>query len=130
AGEKKIMKKPRQTSRGVKPTIEVSNSNPFDVLNSVDNDEELGTYGGTTNLVNNEATSSGSSFMNVDNNSIGTTPIMDKIRKFENLIIDGQAILVDKASNPLKKVESQEVVLSIVATHMVIGEPQRVSSDF
>ncbi|GKB75171.1 retrotransposon protein, putative, ty1-copia subclass [Tanacetum coccineum] len=94
AGEKKTVKKPSQTSRGiqvgpkmgfkpqkeyipvpkkaiasfsgnkkkgVKPTIEVSNSNPFDVLNSVDNDEEL--------------------------------------------VIDGQAILVDKDGNPLKKVE-------------------------
>ncbi|GJW17682.1 RNA-directed DNA polymerase [Tanacetum coccineum] len=35
----------------------------------------------------------------------GTTPIMDKIWKFENLVIDGQAILVDEAGNPLKKVE-------------------------
>ncbi|GJZ72210.1 hypothetical protein Tco_0636061, partial [Tanacetum coccineum] len=72
ASEKKTMKKPSQTSRGVsvgpkkgfkpqkeyrpvpknpnasfsgskkkgvEPTIEVSNSNPFDVLNSVDNDD-------------------------------------------------------------------------------------------
>ncbi|GJW18464.1 C2H2 and C2HC zinc fingers superfamily protein [Tanacetum coccineum] len=109
ADEKKTVKKPSQTSRGVpvgpkmgfkpqkeyrhvpknttanssgnkkkgvEPTIEVCNSNPFDVLNSVDNDED-----------------------------IGTTPIMDKIGKFENLVIDGQAILVDKDSNPLKKVE-------------------------
>ncbi|GJS13057.1 RNA-directed DNA polymerase, eukaryota, reverse transcriptase zinc-binding domain protein [Tanacetum coccineum] len=138
ADEKKTVKKPSQTSRGVlvglkmglkpqkeyrpvpkkttasssgnkkkgvEPTIEVSNSNPFDVLNLVDNDEELGTYEGNTNLVNNEATSSGSFFMNVDNNSIGTTPIMDKIGKFENLVIDGQAIIVDKAGNPLKKVD-------------------------
>ncbi|GJR40629.1 RNA-directed DNA polymerase [Tanacetum coccineum] len=37
--------------------------------------------------------------------STGTTPIMDKIWKFENLVIDGQAILVDEAGNPLKKVE-------------------------
>ncbi|GKE49372.1 nucleotide-diphospho-sugar transferase, partial [Tanacetum coccineum] len=75
AGEKKTVKKPSQTSRGVpvspkmgfkpqkeyrpvtkkpsasssgnkkkgvEPTIEVSNSNPFDVLNSVDNDAEFG----------------------------------------------------------------------------------------
>ncbi|GJY96006.1 RNA-directed DNA polymerase, eukaryota, reverse transcriptase zinc-binding domain protein, partial [Tanacetum coccineum] len=75
AGEKKTVKKPSQTSRGVpvgpkmgfkpqkeyrpvpkkpnasssgnkkkgvEPTIEVSNSNPFDVLNSVDNDVEFG----------------------------------------------------------------------------------------
>ncbi|GKD15709.1 zinc finger, CCHC-type containing protein, partial [Tanacetum coccineum] len=74
AGEKKTVKKPSQTSRGVpvgpkmgfkpqkeyrpvskkptansssnknkgvEPTIEVSNSNPFEVLNLVDNDEEL-----------------------------------------------------------------------------------------
>ncbi|GJT14717.1 hypothetical protein Tco_0873423 [Tanacetum coccineum] len=90
--------------KGVKPTIEVSNSNPFEVLNSVDNDVELGTNGGTTNLVNNGVTSSGSSFMNVDNSSTGTTPIIDKIGKFEELLTSGQAILVNEASNPLKKV--------------------------
>ncbi|GJU85945.1 hypothetical protein Tco_1293491 [Tanacetum coccineum] len=100
AGEKKTVKKPSQTSRGVlvgpkmgfkpqkeyrsvtkkpnvsssgnkkkgvEPTIKVSNSNPFDVLNSVDNDMEFGTNGGTTNLINNGATSSGSSYMNIDN---------------------------------------------------------------
>ncbi|GJX08796.1 hypothetical protein Tco_0196728 [Tanacetum coccineum] len=37
--------------------------------------------------------------------SYGTTPIIDKIRKFEDLLTSGQAILVDKAGNPLKKVE-------------------------
>ncbi|GKD11711.1 hypothetical protein Tco_1196118, partial [Tanacetum coccineum] len=59
-----VPKKPNASSsgnkkKGMEPTIEVSNSNPFDVLNSVDNDGEFGTNGGTTNLVNNEATSSG-----------------------------------------------------------------------
>ncbi|GJR86612.1 hypothetical protein Tco_0210623 [Tanacetum coccineum] len=52
------MKKPSQATRGVpvgpkkdmKPIIEVSNSNPFDVLNSVENDVDLGTNGGTLNL--------------------------------------------------------------------------------
>ncbi|GKD61455.1 retrotransposon protein, putative, ty1-copia subclass [Tanacetum coccineum] len=137
AGEKKTLKKPNQTSRGVpvgtkmgfkphkeyrpvpkKPTtsssgnkkkgvesiIEVGNSNLFEVLNSVDNDVELGINGGITNLVNNGATSSGSSFMNVDNNITSTTPIIEKIRKFEELLTSGQAILVDEADNPLKKV--------------------------
>nr|GEX59735.1 hypothetical protein [Tanacetum cinerariifolium] len=47
--------------KGVEPTIKVSNSNTFNVLNLVDNDEEL--------------------------------------------VIDGQAILVDKVGNPLKKVD-------------------------
>ncbi|GKA25302.1 hypothetical protein Tco_0711411 [Tanacetum coccineum] len=119
AGEKKTVKKPSQTSRGIpstasssgnkkkgaQPIIEVSNLNPFDVLNSVDNDVKFGTNRGTTNLVNNGATSSGSSFMNVDNSSSGTTPIIKKIGKFEDLLTSGQAILVDKAGNPLKKVE-------------------------
>ncbi|GJU44806.1 hypothetical protein Tco_1202072 [Tanacetum coccineum] len=91
--------------KGVEPTIEVSNSNPFKVLNSVDNDVEFGTNRGTTSLVNNGATSSGSYFMNIDNSSTGTTPIINKIEKFKELLISGQAILVDKAGNPLKKVE-------------------------
>ncbi|GJS89807.1 retrotransposon protein, putative, ty1-copia subclass [Tanacetum coccineum] len=73
AGDKKTVKKPSKTSRdvskGVEPTIEVSNSNPFDVLNSVDNDVECGTNRGTTNLENSGDTSCGSSFMNVDNSS-------------------------------------------------------------
>ncbi|GJZ38019.1 RNA-directed DNA polymerase, eukaryota, reverse transcriptase zinc-binding domain protein [Tanacetum coccineum] len=91
------------TKKGVEPTIEVSNSNPFEVLNSVDNDVELGISGGTTNLVNNETNLNGPSFMNVDNSSTGTTPIIDKIGKFKDLLTSGQAILVDEAGNPLKK---------------------------
>nr|GEY24495.1 hypothetical protein [Tanacetum cinerariifolium] len=42
---------------------------------------------------------------NVENSSTNTTPSMDKIDKFEDLIIDGQAILVDETGNPLNKVE-------------------------
>ncbi|GKB96610.1 hypothetical protein Tco_0982747 [Tanacetum coccineum] len=91
--------------KGVVHTNEVSNSNPFDALNSVDNVVELGTNGGTTNLVKNGANSSGSSFMNFENSSTCNTPIIDKIGKFEDLLIDGQAILVDEAGNPLKRVE-------------------------
>ncbi|GJQ99021.1 hypothetical protein Tco_0522006 [Tanacetum coccineum] len=44
-------------------------------------------------------------FMNADNSSSSTTPIIDKIGKFEELLTSGQAIFVDKAGNPLKKVE-------------------------
>nr|GEU64637.1 hypothetical protein [Tanacetum cinerariifolium] len=71
--------------KGVEPTIEVSNSNPFDVLNTVDNDVEFGTNGRTTSLVNNEATSSRSSFMNIDNDGefASNTPIGEKIDKIE-----------------------------------------------
>ncbi|GKG15620.1 hypothetical protein Tco_0357943 [Tanacetum coccineum] len=89
-----VPKKPTASPSGnmkkdVEPIIEVSNSNSFDVFNSVDNDVVFGTNGGTTNLVNNWATSSGSSFMNVDNSSSGTTPIIEKIRKFEDLLTSG-----------------------------------------
>nr|GEY95093.1 hypothetical protein [Tanacetum cinerariifolium] len=56
---------------------------------------------GSTNMVNNVATLSGSSLMNVDN----IIPIIDKIEKFKDLLSSGQAILVDNAGNPLKKVE-------------------------
>nr|GEV81154.1 hypothetical protein [Tanacetum cinerariifolium] len=91
--------------KGVAHTNEVRNSNPFDVLNLVDNDEELCTNEGTKNLDNNGVNSSGSSFMNVENSSTGNTPIIDKNGKFKDLLIDRQAILVDEAGNPLKKVE-------------------------
>ncbi|GJU09023.1 nucleotide-diphospho-sugar transferase [Tanacetum coccineum] len=136
AGEKKTVKKPSQTSRGVpvgpkmgfkpqkeyrpvtkkpnasssgnkkkgvEPTIKVSNSNPFDVLNSVDNDVEFGTNRGTTNLVNNEATSSGSSFMNIDNDGefASNTPIGEKIDKIERQICEGKLRLLDNDGNPL-----------------------------
>ncbi|GKA23582.1 putative reverse transcriptase domain-containing protein [Tanacetum coccineum] len=65
----------------------------------------FGTNGGTTNLVNNGANSSGSSFMNVENSSTSNTHIIDKIRKFKDLLIHGQAILVDEAGIPLNKLE-------------------------
>nr|GEU58455.1 hypothetical protein [Tanacetum cinerariifolium] len=125
AGEKKTVKKPSQTSRGVsvgpkigfkpqkeyrpipkksdassssnkkkcvEPTIKVSNSNSFDVFNSVDNDVEFGTNEGTTNLVNNEATSSGS-FMNIDNDGefASNTPIGEKIDKIERQICEDES---------------------------------------
>ncbi|GJZ46791.1 hypothetical protein Tco_0600623 [Tanacetum coccineum] len=99
--------------------IKVSKSNPFKVLNSVDNDVELGTNEGTTNLINNEATSSGFSFMNVDSSSTRTTPIIDKIMKFEELLTSGKATLIDEVGNPLKKVEysddyySEDEVVSV-----------------
>nr|GFD28040.1 hypothetical protein [Tanacetum cinerariifolium] len=76
-----------------------------DVLDSVDNDVEFGTNRRTTNLVNNKANSSGSSFKNVDNSSSGTTPIIDKIEMFKDLFTSGEAILMDKYGNPLKIIE-------------------------
>ncbi|GJT63229.1 hypothetical protein Tco_1006762 [Tanacetum coccineum] len=87
----------------MEPTIEVSNSNPFDVLNSVDNDEEFGTNEGNINLVNNGATSSGSSFMNTDNDGefASNTPIGEKIDKIERQICKDKLRLLDNDGNPL-----------------------------
>nr|GEW64983.1 hypothetical protein [Tanacetum cinerariifolium] len=79
------------------PTNKVSKSNSFEVLTSVENDVELGTNGGTTNLVSQEANSSGSSFWNVDSSSRSTT-IIDKIEK---LIIDVKVTLLDDEGKPL-----------------------------
>ncbi|GJU84163.1 proteasome subunit alpha type-5 [Tanacetum coccineum] len=113
-------------NKGVAHTNEVSNSNPFDVLNSVDNDVEFGTNGGNTNLVNNGANSSVSSFINVENSSTSYTPIVDKFGKFKYLLIDGKAILVDEAGNPLKKVEflgdydSEDEVAPVIMIWLVL----------
>nr|GEY48913.1 hypothetical protein [Tanacetum cinerariifolium] len=103
-----VTKKPNTSSSGnkkkcVEPTIEVSNSNPFDVLNSVDNDVKFGTNERTTNLVNSGATSSGSSFMNIDNDGefASYTPIGEKINKIERHICGGKLRLLDNDENPL-----------------------------
>ncbi|GKA58434.1 hypothetical protein Tco_0757622 [Tanacetum coccineum] len=105
-----ILKKPTANTsgnkkKGVEPTKEGSNSNLFNVLNSVENDGELGTNGGTSNLASNGANSSGFSFWNVETSSIRTTPIVDRIRKIEKLIVDGKLTLGDNDCNPLKKVD-------------------------
>ncbi|GKB33812.1 high affinity nitrate transporter 2.6-like protein, partial [Tanacetum coccineum] len=76
--------------KDVELTIKVSNSNLFDVLNSVENDVNLGTNGGTLNLASKNANSSGSSFWNVESSSTSTTPIVEKIDIMERLIIKGK----------------------------------------
>ncbi|GKG19923.1 hypothetical protein Tco_0377022, partial [Tanacetum coccineum] len=103
-----VTKKPNASfsgnkKKGVEATIEVTNSNPFNVLNSVDNDVEFGTNGGTINLINNEATSSGSSFMNIDNYGefASNTPIGEKIDKIQQKICEGKLRLLDNDGNPL-----------------------------
>nr|GEY88510.1 hypothetical protein [Tanacetum cinerariifolium] len=73
--------------------------------NSSSNKKKDGYQWGISNLDKIGVNSSRSSFWNVENSSTSTTPVMDKISKFEDLIIDGQASLVDEAGNPLKKAE-------------------------
>ncbi|GJW27650.1 hypothetical protein Tco_0044525 [Tanacetum coccineum] len=64
--------------KNVEHTKEVSKSNPFDVLTSVENDVD----------------------------SPSTTPIIEKIDKIKKLIIDGKVTLVDAKGKPLEKVVS------------------------
>ncbi|GJZ65610.1 hypothetical protein Tco_0622306, partial [Tanacetum coccineum] len=68
SGMAKNLKNPSQSSRGVPKDAEyrkdVSNPNPFDVLNSVENDVDLHTNGGTSNLASKEASSGGYSSWN------------------------------------------------------------------
>ncbi|GKE21069.1 putative reverse transcriptase domain-containing protein, partial [Tanacetum coccineum] len=63
-------------NKNVKPTKEVSKSNPFDVLTLVKNDVEL-----------------------------VTTLVIEKIDKIEKLIIDGKVTLVNNEGKPLEKVD-------------------------
>ncbi|GJZ31147.1 hypothetical protein Tco_0576194, partial [Tanacetum coccineum] len=112
----KNMKKPSQTHRGVpvgpkmgfQPAKQVSNSNLFDVLNSVENDVDLGTNGGTSNLASKKANSSQSSFWNMDSSGTSTTPIVEKINRVERLILDGKVTLVDDEGKPLTRVDSSD----------------------
>nr|GEW48272.1 reverse transcriptase domain-containing protein [Tanacetum cinerariifolium] len=135
AGEKKTVKKPSQTSRGgpVEPTIEVSNSNLFDVLNLVDNDGEFDTSWGTNNLVNNEATSSGSSFMNNDNDEecASNAHIHTKIDKIKRQIGEGKLRLLDNDRNllvPTGIVESDSEVELAFDDDVNLGIP--ISDDY
>nr|GEU79977.1 peptide-N(4)-(N-acetyl-beta-glucosaminyl) asparagine amidase A [Tanacetum cinerariifolium] len=89
--------------KNVDPPKEVTN--PFEVLTSVKNDDELDTNGGASNLASKAVSSSGSSFWNAESSSPSTTLIIEKINKMENLIIDGKAILVDNEGKPLRKVD-------------------------
>ncbi|GJU59709.1 hypothetical protein Tco_1237475 [Tanacetum coccineum] len=107
----KNMKKPSQTPRGVPvgPKVgfkPVSNSNPFDVLNLVENDVDLGTNGGTPNLISIKTNSSGFLSGNMESSSTSNTPIVAKFDKIERLIIEGKVTLVDDEGKPLKKVDS------------------------
>nr|GEZ08703.1 hypothetical protein [Tanacetum cinerariifolium] len=95
----KNLKKTSQTPKGI----------------PVDNDVELDTNEGSTHLASQEENYSESLFWNAESSSPNTTPIMEKINKMENLIIDGKAILVYNEGKPLSKVDedSEDEVASV-----------------
>ncbi|GJS21393.1 retrotransposon protein, putative, ty1-copia subclass [Tanacetum coccineum] len=98
AGATKTLKKTSQTPKGIpigrkmgfKPK-QVSKSNPFEVLTSVDNDEDLGTNGWIANSADKRTNN-----VNSSNTSIG-----EKIKKIERQICEGKLRFVDDDGNPL-----------------------------
>ncbi|GJW38151.1 hypothetical protein Tco_0063996 [Tanacetum coccineum] len=89
----RYLKTPRQATRGV----QVSNSNTFDALHSVEDDDDLGTNGGNSK-------SPGKGSLNVAHDSSSNTPIIKKIDKLEHQIFDGKLMFVDDNGKPLYKV--------------------------
>ncbi|GKC36478.1 cytokinin dehydrogenase 3-like protein, partial [Tanacetum coccineum] len=97
-GATKNLKMTSQTPKGIpvgqkiafKPK-QVSKSNPFEVLTSIDNDVNLGTNGGISNSTNKRT-------LNV---SSSNTPIGEKIDKIEQQICEGKLRFVDDDKNPL-----------------------------
>nr|GEY51398.1 hypothetical protein [Tanacetum cinerariifolium] len=73
---------------------EVSSSNPFDALNSIENDDDLGTNGGISMLA-------GKGSLNVAHGSSSNTHIVDKIDKLSRQILDDKLMFVDDDENPL-----------------------------
>ncbi|GKA04067.1 hypothetical protein Tco_0676848 [Tanacetum coccineum] len=90
------------------PSKEVSNSNSFDILNSVENDVDLGTNEGTSNVAGKGVNSGGSpsnhGFFNVEPCSTSTTHVVERIDKLERLIINGKVTLVDDDGKSFKKI--------------------------
>ncbi|GKB84756.1 hypothetical protein Tco_0957028 [Tanacetum coccineum] len=110
-------------------STKVSNSNPFYVLNSVEQDDDLGTNGvhskSDGNGPNSDMFSSDHGFLNVASSSTSTTPIVERIDKIERQIIDGKLTLVDDDGQPLPKVvsttneDSDSEVEDVVNDHAV-----------
>nr|GEV19031.1 hypothetical protein [Tanacetum cinerariifolium] len=114
----KNLKNRRQSVKGVQvgpkqvvvASKDASNSNPFDVLNSVENDDDLGTNRGHSKSAgmgpNSDVFSSDHRFFNVTSSSTSTTPIVERIDKIERKIINGKLTLVDDNGKLLPKVVS------------------------
>ncbi|GJV65749.1 hypothetical protein Tco_1476577, partial [Tanacetum coccineum] len=96
---------------------EVSNSKPFDALNYVENDDELGTDGGILKAA-------GQGSLNVARSSCSTTPIVEKINKIEQQIHEGKFMFVDDDGKPLYKVDSIGIADSDSEVEEVFNETE------
>ncbi|GJX96975.1 hypothetical protein Tco_0352773 [Tanacetum coccineum] len=86
---------------------EVSNSNPFDTLNLVENDDDLGTNGGNSKLVEKGAdscvVSSTQRSSLVTSGSLNITPLVERTNKIERQMLDKKLVLADDDEKQLNK---------------------------
>ncbi|GJU19095.1 hypothetical protein Tco_1147061 [Tanacetum coccineum] len=87
---------------------EASTTNPFDALNIVENDDDLGTYGGILNLAKKGANSDVVSSAHGTSSKVfgcpNTTPLSERINDLERQMLDGKFMLVDDDEKPVKKI--------------------------
>nr|GEW64961.1 hypothetical protein [Tanacetum cinerariifolium] len=111
---------PRQAVRGVQKQAqasrqEVGNSNLFDVLISVENDDDMGTNGGNSKMAEKGVNSSVVSFAYgsspVASGPLNITPLAERINNLERKILDGKLMLVDDDGKQLNKVDYAPVNL-------------------
>nr|GEV63980.1 hypothetical protein [Tanacetum cinerariifolium] len=88
---------------------DVSNSNPFDVLNSIKNDDDPGTNGRNSKFLrkgtNSDVISSAHETPSEVVGSLNTTLLPKKINNLERQMLDGKLLLVDDGK-PINKVDS------------------------
>nr|GFA56847.1 hypothetical protein [Tanacetum cinerariifolium] len=72
----------------------ISNSNSFDALNFIENDDDLGTNGRISKSPKNGS-------LNVVHGSSSNTPIIDNIDKLKRQMLGGKLMFMDDDGNPL-----------------------------
>nr|GEW81305.1 hypothetical protein [Tanacetum cinerariifolium] len=103
---KNIVNTSCKKNQNVMPKQDVSNSNPFNALISIENDDDLGMNGG-----NSQSNRKGS--LNVVHGSSINTTITDKIDKLKCQVLDDKLMFVDddgKGLVPMGNVDSESVV--------------------
>ncbi|GKC96779.1 hypothetical protein Tco_1162221 [Tanacetum coccineum] len=137
AGEKKTVKKPSQTSRGV-PVGPRMGFKPQKEYRRVTKKPNASSSSNKKKCMEPtiEATSSRSSFMNIDNDGkfASNTPIGEKINKIERQICEGKLRLLDNDGNPLVPTgivesESEVEVVSDETANLKISTSGKDGSD-
>nr|GEW45196.1 hypothetical protein [Tanacetum cinerariifolium] len=89
---------------------EASSSNPFDALNTVENDDELGMNGKSQSWLRKGPIGTSSEAVGSPN----TTPLAAKINDLERQMLDEKLVFVDDDGKPLKPSMKKEVNMSSI----------------